>query len=581
MFAAQAAIAIQNAQLYHQAQAEIGERRRAEEQVTLKNKQLTMLNQLGQTLNSLATLPEILERISDLIGQIFDNRNLYIALYDQAANLVSFPVYWTAGKRKDFREGRPLGNGLTEFVIRSGAPVLIPDHVRETLAESGFIVIGAMCQCYLGVPILVDGQVIGVIAVQDYEQAHVYNADQVELLSTIASQAAISIQNARLYETLQQELVERTRAEQQLAASEAELRALFAAMSDVVIVFDREGRYLKIAPTNPANFYNPPEEMLGKTVHEILPPEQADYIASKIGESLESGRVVNGEYPLQIAGRELWFSFNASPLSENTVTLVAHDITERKKSHQQLVYYNEKLEEMVTERTHELQDAQEKLVRQEKLALLGQVAGGVGHELRNPLTIIKNSAYFLRLVQPDANEKIKEHLGIIDAEIRTAEKIITELLDFSRIKSVDPEPFSVSALLQAMQDRFPAPAAVILALDLPPDLPRLYVDPEQMIRVLGNLALNAYQAMPAGGSLTISAHPQGEFVAIAVTDTGVGIPSENMPKLFEPLFTTKAKGIGLGLVVSRKLIEANHGWLEVHSQVGIGTTFSLFLPVKP
>jgi signal transduction histidine kinase len=316
-------------------------------------------------------------------------------------------------------------------------------------------------------------------------------------------------------------------------------------------------------------------------VYEVLPVEQADYILSKIGESLESGRVVTGEYSLQIEGQELWFAFNASPLTENTVILVAHDISERIKAQQQLVYYNEKLEEIVAERTRELQEAQEKLVRQEKLALLGQVAGNVGHELRNPLTIIKNSAYFLKLVQPDANEKIKEHLGMIESEIHTAEKIISELLDFARIKSVDPEPFSVSGLLQASLDRFPAPPAVTLALDLPPDLPRLYVDPEQMIRVLGNLALNAYQAMPAGGRLSISAHPEGEFVAIAVTDTGVGIPPENMPKLFEPLFTTKAKGIGLGLVVCRKLVEANRGRIEVQSQVGVGTTFSLFLPVKP
>ena len=191
-------------------------RKRAEEETALKNKQLTTLNQLGQALNSLAPLSETLERISDLIGQVIDNRNLYIALYDEATNYVSFPIYTVAGERKNSVAGRPLSNGLTESVIRARAPVLILDHVNEWLAERGVALIGTPCQCYLGVPILIDDHAIGVIAVQDYEQANVYNASHAELLSTIASQAAIAFENARLYEAVQQELVERRRAEEQL-----------------------------------------------------------------------------------------------------------------------------------------------------------------------------------------------------------------------------------------------------------------------------------------------------------------------------------------------------------------------------
>jgi GAF domain-containing protein/DNA-binding NarL/FixJ family response regulator len=188
-------------------------RRRAEEETTLKNKQLTMLNHLGQALNKLASIPEILERTSKLIGQVFDNRNLYIALYDEASNFVSFPIYWMAGERKNSLEGRPLGSGLTELVIRTRAPVLISDNVREALADRGVALIGTMSKCYLGVPLLVDERLIGVIAVQDYEHENVYNSNHVELLSTIASQTAIAIENANLYETSQKELTARKQAE--------------------------------------------------------------------------------------------------------------------------------------------------------------------------------------------------------------------------------------------------------------------------------------------------------------------------------------------------------------------------------
>ena len=124
-------------------------------------------------------------------------------------------------------------------------------------------------------------------------------------------------------------------------------------------------------------------------------------------------------------------------------------------------------------------------------------------------------------------------------------------------------------------ERYPAPKTVHVTLEIPEDLPLLYIDPRQVEQVLGNLVINACQAMSAGGELTITAHQEQEMIAIAVKDTGVGIPPENMKKLFEPLFTTKAKGIGLGLAVSQKLAEANGGRIEVESEAGKGSTFTL------
>jgi len=312
------------------------------------------------------------------------------------------------------------------------------------------------------------------------------------------------------------------------------------------------------------------------------------------------------------------------------------DITGRKQAEQELQKYSEHLEEIVQARTRELQVAQEQLVRKEKLAVLGQLAGGVGHELRNPLGVINASIYYLKLVQPDASEKIKKHHAMIEQEVHNADKIISDLLDFARGVSAERENVSVAGLVNKTLERFHVPGSIELILDLPNDLPELFVDPHQMEQVLGNLVINACQAMTAPilyekqtsttlenyGKLTISARevvpdsatcpesstgrgevvpvsatcpesstgrgelvpvsargPQKGMVAIAVKDMGTGITAENMKKLFEPLFSTKAKGIGLGLAVSKKLAEANGGRIQVESEAGKGSTFTLILPV--
>jgi PAS domain S-box-containing protein len=254
------------------------------------------------------------------------------------------------------------------------------------------------------------------------------------------------------------------------------------------------------------------------------------------------------------------------------------DITERKKVEEEIRGLNKDLESRIEERTHELREAQDKLILQERLAVMGQLSGSVGHELRNPLGVISNAIYYLKPIQPDADEKIKEYLNIIQVEARSAEKIINDLLDYSRIKSIDREPESVSDLIHQVLERYPVPDSIILTLNLAGDLPAIYVDLRQMIQVLGNIVLNAYQAMPQGGAITISAMAAASTLSICVEDTGVGISTENIAKIFELLFTTKLHGIGLGLAVCKKLVEANGGRIAVESQPGVGTKFTLFLP---
>lgn len=226
-----------------------------------------------------------------------------------------------------------------------------------------------------------------------------------------------------------------------------------------------------------------------------------------------------------------------------------------------------------------LRRATEDLVRSERLALLGQLAGGVGHELRNPLGAIGNAIYYLRMRLGADDPKVQKHLTILDREIRRANKIVTDLLDFSRVKPPSRTAGDLNAVIQDVLGRQPAEASVIRELDLAESLPSVPVDVDQVGQVLLNLVVNATEAMPEGGTLTIRTRSTGAAVVASFTDTGVGIPPENLEKIFQPLFTTKTKGIGLGLAVSRRLIEANGGTLTVESHVGKGSTFTVSIPI--
>jgi len=231
------------------------------------------------------------------------------------------------------------------------------------------------------------------------------------------------------------------------------------------------------------------------------------------------------------------------------------------------------------EKTRELETAQEELVRKERLAILGQLAGGVSHELRNPLGVMKNSVYYLKMVLPE-DERVRKHLGIMEREVTTATRIVSDLLDFARAKPPSQAPTDLSELVREVLDRTPLAENVEVVARLAPDLPPVAVDALQVQQVLGNLITNGAQAMPEGGTLTIETARAEGGARVAVSDTGVGIAPENLEKIFQPLFTTKAKGIGLGLAVAQGLAEANGGTISVESAVGRGSRFLVVFPQK-
>jgi len=254
---------------------------------------------------------------------------------------------------------------------------------------------------------------------------------------------------------------------------------------------------------------------------------------------------------------------------------------ELRATEEELRASNEELEAA----NEELMGAQEQLIRSEKLAAIGQLAGGVGHELRNPLGAIKNAVYYVRgkVAKSELAQKeprVLEFINIMDEEISSSNKIISDLLGFSRVGKPAVLPTRIEKVIEDALSRATIPENIELTKKLDSDLAEVEIDPDQIQQVLVNMITNAVQAMPDGGKLTVGARENGKLLDLEITDTGCGIPQESGDRIFEPLFTTRAKGIGLGLAVSKSIIDRHGGHIEVKSKVGKGTTFNIKLLLK-
>jgi signal transduction histidine kinase len=255
--------------------------------------------------------------------------------------------------------------------------------------------------------------------------------------------------------------------------------------------------------------------------------------------------------------------------------LNAH-VAELDRMEASLVHQNEELRE----KTKQLLATQEELVRTEKLALLSKVADTVGHELRNPLGVMNNAVYYLQAVLSDADETTKEYLGIIRDEIADAERIVSDLLDAVRTKPPHPATVEIADAVGQTLLKCDIPPSVTVSLDIPAALPTVRADPMHLHQVLWNLITNGVEAMPQGGTLAIRAvaDAAAKTVTISVQDNGAGIAPEQQANLFQPLFTTKARRVGLGLVVVKNLAQSNGGSVAAESEPGKGSTFSVTLP---
>jgi len=228
----------------------------------------------------------------------------------------------------------------------------------------------------------------------------------------------------------------------------------------------------------------------------------------------------------------------------------------------------------------DLVQAQSRLMQSERLATIGEMAGMVGHDLRNPLAAIKNASYYLRKKQGSSlGDNGTDMLNAIDRSVEHANSIVADLLDFSREIHLDLEEYSPKSLVNY----------VLLAINIPGNVkitqkiasePTVWVDANKIERVFTNLVKNAIEAMPAGGTIEISSRRNGENVDFIFADTGSGMSEDVIGKIFTPLFTTKAEGMGFGLAICKRIVEAHGGKIGVESTLNKGTTFTISLPIE-
>lgn len=218
-----------------------------------------------------------------------------------------------------------------------------------------------------------------------------------------------------------------------------------------------------------------------------------------------------------------------------------------------------------------------RLQRSERLATLGQVAGGVAHELRNPLNVVKTSIYYLLNARDLTPEKHVEHLNRIERQVDLADGVITTLANFARMPTPSLRPTHVAPCITEALEAHPSGPDIKVETRLPVSLPPVWADETQLELVFGNLIRNAFDAMPQGGCLTISSQSLEGVVEVAVTDTGVGIAQADLQRIKEPLYSTKARGLGLGLAIVRAILDKCGGSLHVQSAPGQGSVFRVRL----
>lgn len=374
-------------------------------------------------------------------------------------------------------------------------------------------------------------------------------------------------------------ITERKRMEKQLRESEKRYRILLESSMDAVFVIVNT-RYV-YANQRAAKLlgFSDPSEVVGRDSLEFVAPLERDRVrAMTLGR--QKGEEHPNRYEVKLRrkdGSEIdcethvsVIEFDGKPAS----LAFTRDITERKWMEEELRQYSEHLKELVEERTTTLQEAQERLLESERMAAAGRVAAMVGHDLRSPLQVIKSSIKRLK----KRPEKREEMLMIIDDAVDRATQMLEEIRYRTEESPLRIEDTDLVALIQRTVEEAAVPDYIEVIVSMGDSLNAVPLDPATIQRVLDNLRRNSVEAMPQGGILTIDAEKTGDKVTIKICDTGVGIPDECKPNLFKPFYSTKHRGVGLGLAYCKRTVESHGGTITFESNAGEGAIFTVTLP---
>ncbi len=516
---------------------------------------------ISEAAHSARNLQELYAAIHRIVGELMPAKNFYIALYDRAIELLSFP-YFVDEFDTDFPAKR-LGKGLTEYVLRTGQPLLVTPEVQAELERLGEVeLIGAPSIDWVGVPLKIGERTIGVLVAQTYAPGVRYGETEKHILQFVSTQVAMAI--------------ERKRTEEQLHDSERKYRLLFETNPEPMWVYDFET--LQILAVNGAaitRYGYSEREFLELTIRDLhlaedqgrldeeLSRRQANQEAVRVG---VRHRTKDGQpFEVDLVARPLEFTGRRARL------VLARDVTAQRH-------------------------LEEQLRQSQKMEAVGQLAGGIAHDFNNLLTAILGSTQLLLHNTPTGDPRREDAEEIRNAGMRAAE-LTRQLLAFSRRQVLAPKVLELNAVVTNMQRMLQRLLGedVELATALDPATGAVSADPGQLEQVLLNLAVNARDAMPSGGRLGVATSrltlaeehmerrhrlPAGDYACLAVTDTGSGMDEATQAHLFEPFFTTKevGKGTGLGLATVYGIVKQSGGYIWVYSEPGRGTTVKVYLP---
>jgi two-component system, cell cycle sensor histidine kinase and response regulator CckA len=503
-------------------------------------------------------LPELYRAIHQVISGLMSAGNFYIALFDPSIGMLSFPYF--IDEFDVMPETRGLKKGLTEYVLRTGNPLLATPEILDDLEKRDEIeLIGAPSIDWLGVPLKIREKTIGVLVVQTYSHGLRYGQDEMNILIFVSNQVAMAI--------------ERKQAEASLRRSEQKNRAVLSAIPDLMFLLDRNGVFLDYKSERTSDLITSPDKFLGHRVNEVLPPALAELTMKNIGLALCTRQLQVFEYEVEINGQFHYEEARCALCGSDEVLVVIRNITEKRRLEQQVL-------------------------QAQKMESLGTLAGGIAHDFNNILAGILGYASFLKSKFSPDNDFFKYVDTIERSAIRAAD-LTSKLLSFTRGDKVNYKPLNINKLIGETLEiiRHTIDKSISVETKLDESLPTIMGDAGQIQQVVMNLCVNARDAMSNGGRLFIvtetavvgKADPLvpndaklGSYVKIVVSDSGTGMDKNVLARIFDPFFTTKAtgQGSGLGLSVVYGIVKGHEGFVTVSSQPGQGSIFNAFFPVS-
>ncbi|MEZ4590329.1 MAG: PAS domain S-box protein [Chloroflexota bacterium] len=563
---------------------------------TQAEKLQTAVYRIAQAADQAKTLDELFRNIHNIVQTVMFADNFYIALYNKTDDAIAFPYYVDEVTPQTSFKFRHSRRGMTEYILNQAKSQLVTAKQFETLIQTGEVeLFGQIPAVYLGVPLLLGGDPIGVMTVQHYRDHQAFGERERQMLEYVASQVA--------------QTIDRKQKETALRKSEAQYRLLAENFRESLVIYDWE--LSKTIYANPSTFRIfgiPPtkiiEHGIEDTLSKIIHPEDQTKLlqASQTAAQLrQDGNITALEIEFRIIradGQVRWlhqYSYPA-PADSGPPTLVymmLSDITERREAEIALQESNQQLQTALAE----LKEAQENMVQRERLAAVGQLAAGIAHDFNNIMAVIVLYTEMM-LRMPHLPEGLHKRLETILREAWRATELVQQILDFSRRAVLEPKPLNLVPFLKEqvklLERTLPENIRFHLAIDSGGFT--VHADPTRLQQIVMNLVVNARDAMPSGGNLWLELNHiimpkevlcaacqrpfSGDWIKLTIRDNGSGISDDTLPHIFEPFFTTKPAGLGSGLGLSQVagIIDQHGGHLRVESQPGRGTSFAIYLP---